>query len=290
VIDLIKNALRPFYELFTSREVDISSIYTRATPRDQRIPNVVHQTWTRPALPLRHAQKVVQFRELNEDYSFIFYNDAQIEEYMQQNFSGHPILAVFKDLLIPASKIDVWRYCLLYNEGGIYCDIDSALTIPFRELLAGNPPELISFEGNTWKARLDLTTCADPRVFLPCPPRAAEQNLEHADHLVLNWLLCFEKGNPILAEVIDLIVRHADFYRGRAFGGFMVPILHFTGPLALTQAVWMHIAKTNSHPQQFGIDFSGYGIFKIPGERFRFASSPHYSTLPGGFLIKDRAG
>jgi hypothetical protein len=284
----LREALKSINDVVTSREVGISSIYTSAPPLNQKIPNTVYQTWKKPALPLRHAREVARFRKMNRDYSFCFFDDVQMAEYMNQHFCGQPILRVFQDLMIPASKADIWRYCILFREGGIYCDIDSALTVPFRELLESNPSELISFEGNKWHGRLDRRTYSDPAIFLPGPPKSIESRLEYSEHVVLNWLLCFEKGSPILAEVMDLIVRHADFFRGKTFGSPLVPIIHFTGPLAFTQAVWMYMQRTGKRPAQRGIDFNGKGIFKLPGERFRYGVSPHYSTMADVAILAGR--
>ena len=286
MLKILKDVLRPVYNLLTSREVDISALYSEAPPLNQKIPNIVYQTWKKPALSLRHAREIERFRKINLDYSFRFYDDSQMAEYMELHYAGHPILSIFKDILIPASKADVWKYCILLKEGGIYCDIDSAITTPFRELLADNPSELISFEGNKWSDRLDLRSCGDPAIFLSKPPKSAELGLEFPEKLVLNWLLCFEKGNPILSEVISLIVRHASFFRGKDFSPPIIPIMHFTGPIALTQAVWMYMQKAEEPPTQLGVDFRGQGVFKLPGERNRFSVSQHYSTMPHRPIIR----
>jgi mannosyltransferase OCH1-like enzyme len=236
-------------------------------------------------LSLRHAWALRRFRKLNHDYTFRFFDDEQMAEYMNHHFHGHPILKIFNDIKVPASKADVWRYCILHREGGIYCDIDSALTIPFRELLRDNPSEMISFEDSKWSDGLDRRTYSDPSIFLPGPPDSVRSNLECPDCTVLNWLLCFEKGNPILAEVIDLIVRHADFFREKNFESVLLAVTHFTGPPALTQAVWRCMQKTGIRPSQFGVDFRGHGIFKIPGEEHRYGVSPHYARMSRSTII-----
>lgn len=284
----IREALKPAYEWATSFEVDISSVYTEVPGGNRAIPNIVYQTWKRPILPFRHARGVSRFRRMNMDYSFRFFDDEGMAEYMNRAYAGHPILEIFNDALIPASKADIWRYCILFKEGGIYCDIDSALAVPLREIMGDNPSELISFENGKWQDRLGIGNFADPAVFLPCPSDRVRQRLDCPDHVVLNWMLCFAKGSGILAEVINLIVRHAVFFRGKSFDGPMVPILHFTGPLALTQAVWRFVQKTDRRPHQCGIDFNGSGVFKLPGERQRYAKSPHYSTIPAGMILSPR--
>lgn len=274
------------YELFAPREVCISPLYTTASPMRSRIPNSIYQTWKKQTLPSFHARYVQRFRALNSDYSFFFFNDKAMAEYMDSHYAGHPILSVFRDLRIPAAKADIWRYCILYLEGGIYCDIDSALSVPFRQILQDDWTELLSFENNKWRNHLDLGHYADASIFLAQPPDSIKSNLDYQDNVILNWLLCFEKGSPILEEVINLIVRHFNFFRNKNFENMWKAVIHCTGPLALTQAVWMWMDRTGKSPRQFGIDFGGHGIFKLPGSGRRYATSPHFRSLSNSSITQ----
>ena len=170
--------------------------------------------------------------------------------YMESFYDGHPILKVFREVRMPVLKADIWRYWTLFREGGVYCDIKSAMTVPLRDMIRSNSSELISFEGLQWKDLLFPGRYANPGIFLAAPPDSIKANLEHPDELILNWFLFFEKENPILAEVIDLIVRHADFYRNRVFENMSMAGNHFTGVIAFTQAVWIWMQKTGRCPGQ----------------------------------------
>ena len=277
---------RHLYEMFSPRQVNIESLYTGAPLKENRIPNRVFQTWKSPMLPALHAWGTRRFRQMNPEYSFCFYDDLKMAQYMESRFAGHPILAVFRRIRVPAARADVWRYCVLYREGGVYCDIDSAISIPLRELLDGSSTEMISFESNRLVDLFDIDNFADPAVFLPAPPESIRSNLEFPENIILNWLLCFEKGNPILAEVIDLIVRHFPFFENRRFEDMLRAVIHCTGPIALTQAVWMWMQKTGKRPRQCGIDFNGHGIFKLPGSDKRYVASPHYASMPASGITE----
>ena len=197
--------------------INVKSLYTEVPRAAGKIPNHVYQTWVRPVLPLVLALQVRRFRRMNPDYSFSFFDDRQMADYMETNYAGHPILKVFKDLYMPVLKADIWRYCILFREGGIYCDIKSTLTVPFRELLRDDPSELVSFEALKWRDLTYRGSYADPGIFLPAPPDSVAGHLEHPDNTILNWMLCFEKGSPILEELINLIVRHSHFFSKRVF-------------------------------------------------------------------------
>lgn len=279
VAEYVRIAFRKAYKYVHPKKVDITSLYTQVPQREARIPRRVYQTWKEPALPALHARGVRRFRKLNPDCSFEFFDDDTMASYMRENYAGHPILEIFEKITVPASKADIWRYCVLYKEGGIYCDIDSSLRVPFRKLLKDNPPELISFEGNLWRDLMNVGVFADPAVFYSAPPTAILPNLEYPDHTILNWLLCFEKGHPILKETIDLIVRNFPFLEGKRFERLWPAVIHATGPLALTQAVWRWMDRTGRRPEQCGIDFNGKGVFKIPGSGDRYTVSPHYLEM-----------
>lgn len=261
--------------LFNPR-VDIAPLYTEAFPKQTRIPNVVYQTWKQTLIPGRHANGIAHFRDMNPDFSFRFFDDKAMHAYMREHYAGHPILPVYEGTSIMAAKADIWRYCVLAREGGVYCDIDSALSIPLRDLLVDNPSEMLSFERNTWAEQLEPGVYADENLYEEVPPPAAELLLDHPDHPIINWMLCFAPGHPILLEVIDLIVRNSPFFKNRTFPSVWKGVIHSTGPLALTQATWKHLARSGRRPAQAGFDYHGSGIFKLRGSDKSYADSPHY--------------
>jgi mannosyltransferase OCH1-like enzyme len=275
----ISSAWRFAYKKLHPLETDISIFYTAAPAKSGKIPNVVYQTWKKASLSSLHAHYLKKFRKLNSDYSFRFFDDTMMAEYMENAYNGHSVLDVFRAIRIPASRADIWRYCILYREGGVYCDIDSGLSIPLRVLLHDDPSEMISFENNYWSESLDTRVYSNGNIFYSKVPEKAKGNLDFPDNVVLNWLLCFEKESPILKKVIDMIVQHFDFYNGKKFTSIQQAVVHCTGPQVLTQAIWKWIMETGKRPVQFGIDFGGYGIFKLPGAGESYSSSPHYSTL-----------
>jgi len=278
---MLKQGLKVIYSRLP--RVDLRSCYTEAPPAASRVTNRVYQTWISPSLPFLLARGIRRFRRLNADFSFSFYDNQRMAEYMETAYADHPILPIFREVRMPAEKADIWRYCILYREGGVYCDIKSALTVPLRTLLPAEASELISFERNTWPGYLEVGDQSSPAVFLPAPPEDVRSRLQHPDHVVLNWCIAFEKGHPILEEVLSLIVRHASFYRGRTYADPHVAGVHFTGPLALTQAVWAWMHKTGGTPRQCGIDFSGHGVWRLFGMDYR--GSPRHSTGSRNVLL-----
>lgn len=271
--------LKRIYLKVVSYRLSIAPLYTTCHSPQRRIPCNVYQTWKESRLPFLHAWSVRRFRTLNSDHSFFFFDDIQMNEYMNVHYAGHPILKIFQDVRIPAARADIWRYCILFQQGGIYCDIDKALVVPINQILESDSTELVSFERNKWKDQLELQNYSDPAVFLSNPPEYVRANLDFPDNTILNWFLCFEKGHPILEHVIDLIVQHADFYRRKSFESVEKAVIHFSGPLVFTQAVWKWMEKSKRHPAQAGVDFQGHGVFDLPWSELRYDVSPHYTSL-----------
>jgi len=263
--------------------VPIRSVRSRVPRSSGNIPSHVYQTWKSNKVPFALSLEVRHFRKLNSDYSFSHFDDNQMDSYMSTFYANQPILDVFTRVRMPVLKADIWRYCILFREGGIYCDIKSAMGIPLRTLVKEDLSELISFEGLKWRDLMFPGQYADPAVFLPGPPESIKADLEHPDNTILNWFLCFEKKNPILNEVINLIVRHAPFYKDRVFANASMAGNHFTGVIAYTQAVWMWMQKSGKRPAQCGINYSGHGIWKLRGMDYR--ESPHHSSIKNVTLL-----
>ena len=67
---------------------------------------------------------------------------------MQKEFGRHPIYEVFQNAQFGPMKSDIWRYCILYRRGGVYCDIGKSMPVPIRREvtahatagIAGEPP------------------------------------------------------------------------------------------------------------------------------------------------------
>ena len=259
--------------------VDLAGLFTRVPASGRKIPNQVFLTWKDTRFFPLHAQQLRRFRNLNKDYSFEFYDDKRMNDYMEANFAGHPILEVFHYITVMSAKVDVWRYCILYKEGGVYCDIDSSLTLPLRTMLKDDPEEMLSYEGNAWRDNLVIGKYADPALFLPGPSPEVETLLDLPDNQFLTWFLCFAPGHPILKEYIDLLVAHFPFFKDRVFDLILPGSSHATGPVALTQAVWKTLEKTKKRPAQFGVDFKGYGQYKVYGSEDRLEGSGGYFHL-----------
>ena len=65
---------------------------------------------------------VEKLKKDNPEFEHHLYDDKMCRMYIKQNYS-EDVLNAFDKLVPGAYKADLWRYCILYKEGGIYLDI-----------------------------------------------------------------------------------------------------------------------------------------------------------------------
>lgn len=85
------------------------------------IPMHVYQTWITKDLP--HYMKMCNdlLREQNPEFEFHLYDDTNCREFIRNNYD-EDVLRAYDKLVPGAYKADLWRYCVLYKNGGIYLD------------------------------------------------------------------------------------------------------------------------------------------------------------------------
>lgn len=77
------------------------------------------------------------FREtikLNPEFKIKYYSDKDSRDFIKNNFENE-ILLTYDKLIPGAYKADLFRYCILYKNGGIYSDLTQRFTIPFNKLI-----------------------------------------------------------------------------------------------------------------------------------------------------------
>lgn len=86
------------------------------------IPLKIHQTWHTKNLPPLMEKNVELLKEQNPEFEHYLYDDDDCRNFINQNFEKD-VLDAFDSLIPGAYKSDLWRYCVLYVDGGIYLDI-----------------------------------------------------------------------------------------------------------------------------------------------------------------------
>ena len=137
------------------------------------ISKTIYQTWNTQNLPEKIEKLHSKMRKKNPEFEHIIFTDEQMNDYINSNADSDIRDAYWKMNHIVA-KADIWRYTILFNNGGVYLDIDSEIT--------GSLGGLINDE--------------DEAIITP----------EIHENLFIQWGLIFGKEHKILEKTLNNIV------------------------------------------------------------------------------------
>lgn len=226
-----RNTLNPLRLNAAKSALSIS--YPTKSHYNNIIPLNIFQTWHSKNLPPIMSKNVEFIKQSNPAFNYMFFDDADCREFIKTNFNVN-VLNAFDTLIPGAYKADLWRYCVLYINGGIYLDI---------KYMPINGFKFISLtEKEHWVLDID-------------------------NNGIYNALIVAKPGNNILLQAINHIVSNV---QNRYYGNSG---LEPTGPLLLAklfssqekQALDMKHALYISFQYRF-ILFNNYYVFKSYNE------------------------
>ena len=142
-----------------------------------QIPRIVHQLWKDENVPARWREAVSSVRRYHKGWEYRLWTDALIDDYMRTNHSRfYPVFAGMNRHIM---RIDVFRYVLMHDLGGLYCDLDYEFVRPYDY---GDAAVVLSLE-------YDLAF-GDP----------VDQ--------VANYLFASAPGHPFWRDVLDNLQQH----------------------------------------------------------------------------------
>ena len=139
-----------------------------------KIPKIIHQTYkTKNIDDFPDLYKMCHYvvKELHPDFEYRLYDDDDIDFFVKSNFPEY--YDSFSKLPRMIMKIDMFRYFLMYKDGGLYLDLDYLMLKSFDLL--------------------------DSSVVLPC-------NREHSDGIIKqlgNCIFASEPGHKFWKLLID---------------------------------------------------------------------------------------
>lgn len=219
------------------------------------IPKIVYQTWyDKKNIPYEYLEIIEHNKKLNPNYTFILYDDEDLE-YIFENENDVIKKAYFRiNPRYGACRSDLFRYYIIYVNGGIYLDIKIKCKIPFDNFITYNDTFLVSYwEGLYYN----------------------KNTLNNKKGELQNWHIICNKNNIILKklffEIIHLInnlsVNDCQSIIGK--GG----VLQTTGPIIFTRILEKYINHLKIFDSRNYLDYGQnfYGIL-IP-------NYVHYSQL-----------
>jgi hypothetical protein len=242
--------------------------------RPAAIPRVVHQTFPTRDLPEDLARNLAAARAMNPGWDFRLYDDAACAAYIAEAY-GADMLRLYHRIspLYGAARADLFRYLLVYREGGMYLDVKSRITRPLDDVLRADDAYVLS----NWNY----------------PPDHAYGDYGiHNDlaHLpggeFQQWHVIAAAGHPFLAAVIDTVTDRIQRYRPWRNGSGKPAVLRITGPIAYTLAIapllGRHPHRTVDAERDLGL---GYSIRAQQGHVGLFAT--HYGEQKAPLVRQD---
>lgn len=125
----------------------------------ESIPKVIHKVlythdYDNRTIEQPMKDAIETFVNKNPDYVVKIYNQTDSINYIRDNF-GEKMVNIYLKLKPYAFRSDLFRYLVLFNEGGYYSDIKEVALLPFDEVFPSNMRWFSSYdihEGNIFNA------------------------------------------------------------------------------------------------------------------------------------------
>ncbi len=196
--NIIKMLSYPFHALFPKKRFTIPTFSPAksVSNKPSRINKTIWQTNYSNKVTLPVYCNYLVNRLLSRDYDYRYVSTEERAEYIKANADTRTFEAYSK-LTDGAAQADFWRIFTLYNEGGIYMDIDGHLVWNLSAIIGEDDSEVVI-------TRRDKYT---------------------------NFFLATEKGSPFLKDTLDIIIDNIE--QRRIDGG----VFNLTGPTTLNMAL-----------------------------------------------------
>lgn len=101
------------------------------------IPKIVHMSWKDKGVVNSQSPMIVNglknLIDLNPDWDVQISTDIEVDSYLIETLDKEDYALVKNIGIVP--QTDIWRLAKLYNEGGLYIDIDRLCNKPLSELV-----------------------------------------------------------------------------------------------------------------------------------------------------------
>lgn len=93
------------------------------------IPKRIHQTWKTKTPPWRWQHLVDSVQRHHPGWEYRLWTDDEMDDHVRTHHPDlHPVYASFEKIVM---KADVFRYVVMHDFGGLYCDLDYGFIRPY---------------------------------------------------------------------------------------------------------------------------------------------------------------
>jgi hypothetical protein len=245
-----------------------------AFPTADRIPPLLHQTFRTRDLNPELATSVQTMRRNNPDWDYRFYDDADVRAFILNTY-GDEFLDYFQALnpKYAAARADLFRYLLMYREGGVYLDIKSHAAMPLSEVIQPSDRFLIS----QWRNDRD-------GGFAMWGFHSELKGVEGGEFQ--QWFIATAPGHPFLKATIERVLHNIRRYHPLTHSVGKPAVLRTTGPIAYTRAIApllpLHPHRMVDSDRDLGFQYSIY-----PRQDHEAALGAHYSEIAEALVGDD---
>lgn len=168
----------------------------------------------------------------NPGYEAGYMTDENTDDWVRESFRGRPdVVQSYLNLTVPILKADFLRYLLLYQEGGLWFDLDVECgEVPIDDWI----PAAV-------RPRVNLVVGWEFDAGLP----------QDVSHQIASWTIMARPGSPHMMTLIDDMVRtiheetneHSVPISGLRL--HMLPdVVDFSGPARLTRSIFKSLERT----------------------------------------------
>lgn len=166
------------------------------------IPKIVHVSWkTKDILGNQSPiilNGIANLKKINPEYTLEISDDNDVEKYLKSNLKNWDYFKIKNKKIV--EKIDLWRLLKMYNEGGIYIDIDRYCNIPFNKIIQPNTKCILPTYGDIDFSQDIMISCKGNPIF----KKAIELNLSR--RYLINPRGVFHLGPPLYMNAVTEVV------------------------------------------------------------------------------------
>lgn len=193
----------------------------------RKVPRVIHQVYTAgwQRLPEEIRALIAGLQKMNPDYEYRFYDEPAIIAWIERHF-GRDMLELYQRINpeYGAARADLFRYLVIYQEGGVYLDVKSFCSRPLDDVI---PPDC------------ELMLCHwDNGPGGQDHKKGLHKELAALPHGEFQqWNVIAAPRSPWLRAVIDEVTERIRHYQPARYGIGMKGVLSTTGPIPFTLAI-----------------------------------------------------
>jgi len=127
------------------------------------IPKIIHQTWKTKEIPDKWKKSQEEWIRLHPDWTYILWTDEDIRNHIK---NYHPdFLELHDNYEYDIQRADMIRYFILYDFGGVYCDLDLYPKENIEKYISYDDCFVFSSNSNCFTNSLMISTGKSP-IFL----------------------------------------------------------------------------------------------------------------------------